>query len=713
MLLYLSYYLKKTLNIGKKILLVVIVYTAIFGVLLNVITKNRASSSYDPVQKTRQEIYQKIKNPTYQKTKAGKLVISIYRQITCNLMGEACTNNPSDGDKNFPKSTLGQIAALFTFPFTNPPASGIAWIHDSLEKSGFVPKSYAATGIGLAAIKPLSSVWGAFRDISYIVLVLIIVTIGFMIMFRMKINPQTVISLENSLPRIVITLILITFSFAIAGFLIDFMYMTIIILIFIMSRAAGLNVANESAFYINAGPFDTINKLFAGGDIWTYFVTFPNFVISIFGNVLGSLIRIITMPIVGWFIIKPIFWFLGKISPPLDTGVGTDNWQVIEAIIAAPIGLVITIVLALFAGPILLNIVIGLLVALTVIFTGFRIFFIILSTYLKIILLIMFSPLLLLPNAFPGASTFSFGSWFKNLLTELLTFPILVGIILVGTIIIKIPVQNANFFTPPFMFGIDPNVLSFLLGMGLLLMTPDLMKIGKQLITPKPLPLPDVGLGVFFGGAAGGLSTGLGEASKYASFAYYMPGLRPLIKGLTLGMVNFDQHQQTGPAPHPPNCLPNNTFISTIIGLRQIKDLKKDDHIWTLTKWGEKIAVPIIAIVKNIVPSNHIVFHISLSDGRGLYSSGHHPTADGRKIKMLKKGQMYDYAKIVSVRKVKYRKKYVYDILPAGGTGTYWANGILIGSTLFDKDYWKKLRIVKTYHFLAKNYSQLQNFLHV
>ena len=43
-------------------------------------------------------------------------------------------------------------------------------------------------------------------------------------MFRMKINPQNVATFQSAIPKIVTTLILITFAYAIAGFMIDLMF---------------------------------------------------------------------------------------------------------------------------------------------------------------------------------------------------------------------------------------------------------------------------------------------------------------------------------------------------------------------------------------------------------------------------------------------------------------------------------------------------------
>src|SRR3990172_5935873 len=93
----------------------------------------------------------------------------------------------------------------------------------------------------------------------FIALVLVLVAIGFMIMFRMKINAQTVISVENALPRIIIALILITFSYPIAGFMIDLMYLFFLLVVSVLSSvgidnytpANTYNLLNE---YIAAGP---------------------------------------------------------------------------------------------------------------------------------------------------------------------------------------------------------------------------------------------------------------------------------------------------------------------------------------------------------------------------------------------------------------------------------------------------------------------------
>ena len=63
--------------------------------------------------------------------------------------------------------------------------------------------------------------WSFTRNIAYAFYVVIMIVIGFMIMFRNKIGGQVMVTLGNSIPNIVISLILVTFSFAIIGIIID------------------------------------------------------------------------------------------------------------------------------------------------------------------------------------------------------------------------------------------------------------------------------------------------------------------------------------------------------------------------------------------------------------------------------------------------------------------------------------------------------------
>jgi hypothetical protein len=61
-----------------------------------------------------------------------------------------------------------------------------------------------------------------------------------------------------------------------------------------------------------------------------------------------------------------------------------------------------------------------------------------------------------------------------------------------------------------------------------------------------------------------------------------------------------------------------------------------------------------------------------------------HPTADGRTLASVTPGSALDAVRAVSVELVPYAHGHTYDILPDSDTGTYFAGGALIGSTLFE-----------------------------
>jgi hypothetical protein len=147
------------------------------------------------------------------------------------------------------------------------------------------------------------------------------------------------------------------------------------------------------------------------------------------------------------------------------------------------------------------------------------------------------------------------------------------------------------------------------------------------------------------------------------------------------GSVSVLTRQQSGP-PQCPICLAIGTRIATPGGEIAVQDLRIGDMVWTLDPSGARVPAQLVAAGSTPVPASHIVVRVALDDGRLVYVSPGHPTADGRYIGDLAAGDTLDGARIASVDRVAYAGGSTYDILPAGTTGFYWANGVLLGSTL-------------------------------
>ena len=129
-------------------------------------------------------------------------------------------------------------------------------------------------------------------------------------------------------------------------------------------------------------------------------------------------------------------------------------------------------------------------------------------------------------------------------------------------------------------------------------------------------------------------------------------------------------------------CLSFETLISTPLGNIPITALKPGILVYTVDLNGNKVVKPVELVSKVLVSRDHRMCHLILDDGRELHVSAGHPTADNGRIGDLVPGDVLDGAEVVSIEKVRYEAGHTYDLLPSGETGCYWADGVLLGSTL-------------------------------
>ena len=154
------------------------------------------------------------------------------------------------------------------------------------------------------------------------------------------------------------------------------------------------------------------------------------------------------------------------------------------------------------------------------------------------------------------------------------------------------------------------------------------------------------------------------------------------IMGTIDGGGSIDIQQRDPSFPTCPICLSENTLIDTPRGTIPVEDLRVGDLVWTISATGERVPAAILRTVRVAVPANHQIVHVALNDGRELWASPGHPTTDGQTLGDLKIGGFLDGALVILHERLPYQGSATYDILPSGSTGFYWANGILMGSTL-------------------------------
>lgn len=378
-----------------------------------------------------------------------------------------------------------------------PPASAMAYTYDLLHNAGLLTQPVYAQGIGFAGLSPLLPLWKATRNISYAILIIVMVAIGFMIIFRMKIDPKTVISVQAALPKIILTLILITFSYPIAGFMIDLMYLMIMIVIEILSKAVPADLPWGADFMRNtAGQQQAfVQSGFLG---WVHLFTsvfsvglLPAFFQQFFG---GSGVNTAIGTILAGAITK-VIGSIGFLSIIPATGVGVP--AVIFGIVAIPV-------------------IILVLIGLGLLFTFIRLTFLLLNSYIQLLLAVILGPLLLLKEAIPGQS--AFGDWMKNLLANLVVFPATVAVIYFSWIMTAVTMSGNLWGAPliPVGGGGDlgkGNPLSAFIGLGIIFMSPNLVASIKKAFGAKPA-VP-VTAGSAFAPLTGAAQTGMGAMSQY------------------------------------------------------------------------------------------------------------------------------------------------------------------------------------------------------
>ena len=287
--------------------------------------------------------------------------------------------------------------------FDSQPLSGIGYVRQKINNFHLIP-TVNAQGTGFDAASPIQTLWVAFRNLTFGLMVIVVLIMSFMIMFRVKISPQVVITVQSALPKIAGALVLITFSYAIAGFMIDIMYLVMGMLASFLDSS---NISTLSATEI----FKELNN---GG---------------VFGLTLGYL-----------------FYFMAGIMSAF-AGFGGTN------ILGGASG---------FVGGGILGIILVIIGLVVLVFALIKIIWLLLKTYVNILIQIALGPIQILLGTitlFGG-----FGSWLKGLAGNLAVYPVVSFMYVLSYFFLAqgfssiYPAQAILFF--PFPFGITSGTLA-------------------------------------------------------------------------------------------------------------------------------------------------------------------------------------------------------------------------------------------------------------
>jgi hypothetical protein len=128
-------------------------------------------------------------------------------------------------------------------------------------------------------------------------------------------------------------------------------------------------------------------------------------------------------------------------------------------------------------------------------------------------------------------------------------------------------------------------------------------------------------------------------------------------------------------------CLPPDALIATPRGDIAIATLHLGDLVWTMDEHGRRLAAPIITLSSTPFTGDHPVHEVTLNDGRVFRASAGHPLVERTLVGGLRVGGHLDGSTVSTIR-TRMIRGHTWDLLPAGPTGTYWSDGVQLGSTL-------------------------------
>ncbi len=311
--------------------------------------------------------------------------LNIIKEIKENLASGAITPSQVDLSSISDGGLLSSLGGLTTKLATIRPASSLdylAYVSSNLKNHQVIDQAFAASpGYGFTALSPILPLWKAFRNLSYLLFAFGFILYGIMIMFRVKIDAKTAASIQLAIPKLIVTLLIITFSYAIVGFLIDISTVISAMIINILKTGGILDNSSISAFSIKiTNPIATV----ASGQ-------------SILGAVGSAIVN-------GFLavIVSPFIFF--------------------NLLLGGLLGMSVSFVAAI-AGTISgIGIVVGIIIMIAVIISYAKLIFKLFQAFFSIIINLIFSPIILLGNLMPGSNSIS--TWLMSIVGNLAVFPV-------------------------------------------------------------------------------------------------------------------------------------------------------------------------------------------------------------------------------------------------------------------------------------------------
>lgn len=363
----------------------------------------------------------------------------------------------------------GMIGSTFNIPISTQQYGRYLAGNFGITRTSYAATTGFGTGIGFKGLTPVLQIWVTFRNLTYLIFVLVFILLGLGIMFRLNIDARTVMTIQNQIPKIIIALVLITLSYAIAGFLIDMMYVGIYLVIHLFDSNHLATVTNIGTNPVMAiGPLGGVNGIAAPAAEGV-----SGMINSIFSGSVGDTLAKIVGGVIGAIIGNTVGGVFGSVGGAIGAIAGGIGGLVFGSKI---IGLV-TLMIAY------------LIISIAILSSLFKVWWMLIKAYIFIFMDTLFAPFWILGGVIPGSGG-GVGPWLRSLIANLSAFPTVLVLFMIGKTIQEQAASAGGNFIPPLVGNPGVNsgeAIGSIIGLGIILIMPEAVNITKSTLKAPEL----------------------------------------------------------------------------------------------------------------------------------------------------------------------------------------------------------------------------------
>lgn len=383
-----------------------------------------------------------------------------------------------------PGSAMGATTKVMAALYDNPPASSKEYLAYMGSNLGLIDTAYAQVGgSGNNVLTPILKLWLFFRNLALLLFIVIFIVVGFMIMLRRRLNPQTVVTIQSALPGLVIGIILVYFSYFVASLIVDTSFVGMKVVAYVFSASETPNIFNNPS----VSPDITPEKLAEGS------------ILSIFGAFLQNnrLSSEVIAPLSEEFNAKNLFEFLGILNPEQAQSARTGDF--FSLIFSGSVGAVAAQAIDVLPLGHLLGILLSAIIILALLIQMLRLLWALISAYITILIFTIAGPFFILVGSIPGRGS-AITYWWISILGNVLIFPAVFFVILFAGVFLSDATQFT--YTMPLFVTLPITLIKAIIAYGLLLASPAVPGLVKQALGVKDITA--LQQAAFGGGVAAG-----------------------------------------------------------------------------------------------------------------------------------------------------------------------------------------------------------------